>query len=367
MSMVPYNRDVGLEYRVLYMNGMPWSNVLQVLESQVLTGVISNPNGDKKTPNDHRYDRVVTRHPYGWTETLENWGDGYLWRDVGSFSGSYGTPEAPSSINSNMVYNKVLEKLYKAIRNSDLNLAVDLAERKDTIRMVANAVKGIRRFKYFALKALEHPTKTLSDAWLSYTYGWKPTLQTMYALAQHVLINGQYHQVKVRSGQKTLDRQIISGFPACNIMTSRSYREEIGITYSVNDPSLFEASRLSSLNPVLIGWELVPYSFVFDWIVDIGGYLQLVESSLASGLDFHEGYRTTTYLHNTVGVWSGPVLPASSYYPYSDSKVEYSVRRSGLNRTRLTSFPAPSRPTVRVDLGSSRILSAAALLRQRFR
>jgi len=41
----------------------------------------------------------------------------------------------------------------------------------------------------------------------------------------------------------------------------------------VNSQSLTAAQQAGLTNPALVAWELVPYSFVFDWVCSVGDWL----------------------------------------------------------------------------------------------
>lgn len=120
----------------------------------------------------------------------------------------------------------------------------------------------------------------------------------------------------------------------------------------------------TSLNPVSIAWELLPYSFVVDWFFNVGNYVRNLETALLYGGDFVDGYMTK------VSYAQMKMVPKRYSYPKGsgtglvsctfDAKSEaYLVN---FNRSILTSSPTPEVPSFRADLGSARLLNAAALL-----
>lgn len=361
--MQPFSTSIS-ESLIQTRNGSFWSSSPQIREETSLSNVISSV-GDHKSPSRHRYDKLNIKYPYGSYVFLEDWGDGVLWSESGPFP-NYSCLEDPSAFPSAAVYNSALDKFYEAIRNSNLNLAVDIAEAKQTARMVADAAQALVRLKKMALKAASQPATSLAKAWLGAQYGWRPLLSTVHDLAEFAQTNYLQRRVKVRSSQ-TFSRPTTvesTNSPSYQYSTYMSYRVELGALYEVVDSRLFDASRLSSLDPVVIGWELLPFSFVIDWIFDIGGYLASVEQANLKGLSFSQGYRTDTYLKETTGQYFGRW--DSSGRSYKSMRANWSVRRTGLDRIVLTSFPRPVFPQFKVDLGSSRLLSAAALLQTIF-
>ena len=124
----------------------------------------------------------------------------------------------------------------------------------------------------------------------------------------------------------------------------------------------FDPGRWTSLNPISTGYEAIPYSFVLDWLIDVGSYLRDVETALLYGNRFIGGYVThltacdagaeISFLRRTSGGWT--------YFGQGPSSGRY--RR--MSRSLLANYPLPRLPTFKADLGTSRLWSAAALLTQ---
>jgi hypothetical protein len=136
---------------------------------------------------------------------------------------------------------------------------------------------------------------------------------------------------------------------------------EYKVVCRVSNQSAFDLARITSLNPVSIAWELVPFSFVFDWFWDVGGYLSLQEAAWGRGLTFVRGYKTVTYVHDITALCvQDKTNVGSGYWSCYFKGSDY---RAWKQRTVLGSFPRPSLPKLEVKLGVQRLLSAASLLR----
>jgi hypothetical protein len=48
--------------------------------------------------------------------------------------------------------------------------------------------------------------------------------------------------------------------------------------YMIRDATLKQLSEIGITNPALLVWELIPYSFVFDWIIPVGDWLKSLDS-----------------------------------------------------------------------------------------
>jgi hypothetical protein len=122
---------------------------------------------------------------------------------------------------------------------------------------------------------------------------------------------------------------------------------------------------LTSLNPASITWELTPFSFVFDWFLDVGGYLKNLESSLVTSSGWASGFMT--YGHkkvcNSEIKGSGKSLSSGRYI--SGARKGSRIDTNG-TRGVLVSPPAPRLPTFNSSFGASRLVTAAALLKTLF-
>lgn len=166
-------------------------------------------------------------------------------------------------------------------------------------------------------------------------------------------------------------------FPYEETATNPAYEIEITSTatwmlistYRIDSSIWNDASRLTSMNPAVILWELMPYSFVIDWFYDLGGYLEELEAAYLSGLTWLDGYETWTHKHSARYKVPGQVLT----YDYAGQRWkrtfythEFTEERQAKERRPLSSQPSPIPPGFKVDLGAARIASAAALLNQIF-
>jgi hypothetical protein len=134
------------------------------------------------------------------------------------------------------------------------------------------------------------------------------------------------------------------------------------VLFRIPESRLLEFAGYTSLNPASIGWELLPWSFVADWVVDVGGYLRNLENAWLYGSAFAGGYSTETILARTFGKFSysygssGSLIVCEADGGYQ----EYIYKR----RQVLTGIPIPRVPRVDIQLGAQRLLASAALLSQ---
>lgn len=207
--------------------------------------------------------------------------------------------------------------------------------------------------------------KELGSKWLEYQYGWKPIIQDIYDTSALLLrpVQERNTTIKVR---KSIQDSRTDVYPTAyggksTTVSTLIERCELSVTVSPALNGVQSLSKWSSLNPISIAWETLPYSFVVDWALDIGGYLRSAESSILFMNNFVRGYKTLTTKRSAVGVVSTN---------YSDAYMSFSEFARGetilLKKDRyvLSGMPFPRFPSFQPRLGSGRLLNAAALLSQ---
>lgn len=319
--------------------------------------------GNKKSPNPHSYEVMFCRLPKG---VNKNWNSMDALTNV--YSGDIAFDSNHPFLNGQAfpphLYNEVLDKLNEKARGG-LDLAVDLAQAGQTMRMLRASENATTFVKLF--RGWRGLINGVSSIRLAYVYGWKPLAQDIWDAANlgiEVALGCMEH-FKARCSEEitsTPESFTIKQYGACPGQCERKGRHTaemaVSLTTLGHDPS-----KWTSLNPASIAWELVPYSFVLDWIVDVGSYIRNFETSLLYNNRFVNGYYTT-------GTHFDATWEASAYreelswgvYQYYSVDASASFRYRKLQRIVLTSYPAPRLPMVKAELGSGRLLNLAALI-----
>lgn len=313
-------------------------------------------------------------HPWSFTKVTRSFGSDNFWQNYyypygtsqrGPGAGGFASSPVPT-VTATDPYNDTLSRLYDQIRGG-MDLSIDLAEYKQTTRMIggaANQILGIAR----GLKSIGGITKAASDTWLQWQYGVRPLMGTIHDLTSHQIkltlapkrfkARSQNRNSQTTTGEGVGGISLVNGSQTQDIVS----RVQIIASFSVSDAERFALSTYTSLNPLSIAWELTPYSFVADWFVNVGGYLRMAETALFCGLQCHGGSLTRTTLATSRSVAQGYVRGRGTEV-YYDCNATTEIR--SLNRSVLSaSMPMPQIPSFDVKLGSQRLLSAAALLRQ---
>jgi hypothetical protein len=303
-------------------------------------------------------------------------------------SGSLPYPVTAPTPNGNLssAYNRAVGDLYDQIRG-DLNLAVDLAEGHQTVDMLRSTgkalglsdlnpkIRGPMARVFNALKAgaklvrsIKHMrSKEAANAWLQWTYGWKPAASSLFGVMEQVSKTDEpYHKVRATGRYKNSESLRVNAFHPKIFTNQRgdlSQKVIIQAEFAMSNSALESIAGYTSLNPLAIAWELVPYSFVVDWAINVGGYLSAMESAFMYGNSFVRGFVTTgtllEFVSATSGNWYWPDINQSDYLNFSGS-----FRTSTKKRQVLTETPFPTPPVLDLKLGGNRLVSAASLLRQ---
>lgn len=367
-----------------------------------LSGVVSG-TGDFRNPIPQSYVAYQNSGGIISYNEYQKLADGrvYSYSKNGTVNGlgSFATHTDPGA------FNQALGKLGDVIRGS-IDLSVDAFQARQTVKLVSSVLsvrkaittllelsirdesrerrrgsaivrkriyaKRRNRKDSFAVKqkVLSTPLKDLGSGWLMFQYGVKPTLQTLYDLT-HGNATRLGNSLEIRgktgfpgvTGQEIVRQEVITqnAFSRNVTVYQTTFRYKIGGSYTPSSKFAETMSRFTSLNPASIGWELLPFSFVIDWFVDVGGYLRAAETALVSNLGTFKGYQTLTKREEATEqtYWFGKDGNITK-----SGSLKHSRRRTSKTRTLLNAVPFPRKPTFKVDMGSTRLLNAAALLSQ---
>lgn len=333
---------------------------------------------DRKTPNPHAWTHKKDVRMNGTVRTIENASGKLLIERRGTNGSSCASCPTIRDV-SDYVHNQSIGDLYDQLRGG-VDLSVDIAQRGQTATMVrgaADLVNYVRSFRKGDLKGAydlwikrtdwRFKTKTAGSKWLEFQYGWKPTAQTMYGCLQRIQsdlprimkITGNGRNVTTKSGK------FPSNFGSNHLETGNwnvSERCRTCCTYRIGNSTAQKISNYTSLNPVSLAWEALPFSFVVDWVYDIGGYLRMLETALVSDSAFSTGYVTKTFKLD------GRAEVTSNFNNGSNQTESVAMEGSFKFTKKIRSVgggsPLPRPPAFHADLGSGRLLNAAALLTQ---
>lgn len=233
------------------------------------------------------------------------------WIPTGDYSEYYGIASGDfggkdylevSDAKRNEVFGRLHRNVLLKIQGQKVNLGVFLAERTQTVNLFADTAKKIAkafthvRRKEFreAFQALGcresnrlNAKKTAAQNWLQLQYGWVPLLSDCYGAAEEL---ERTFDDKVKrppifraaaSGIVTDDNVSSSvAFPGSKITRGLQAELRCVAYYTVDVESSQWLGRIGLTNPLEILWEASLYSFVVDWFIPIGKWIDTFDATL---------------------------------------------------------------------------------------
>lgn len=229
-----------------------------------------------------------------------------------------------------------------------------------TVSTVLRAYKALRRGKlreFSKALGLDYRKvltgKSASDRWLESQYAWLPLLGDIYD-THKVLNEGVQRTSQSISAVRQLQDGGVYKSGAITGLVSTGYRCKLH--YRISSPTIDSLSRLGLTNPLEIAWELVPWSFVIDWMIPVGNVLQAWTSTM--GLQFIDGCITTQARINA----SVPINNSYGLYYLPDS-ARFSIDYEHFGMSRSVVANATPSLYVKSPFSTNHMISALALLR----
>lgn len=212
----------------------------------------------------------------------------------------------PISLTNSILDARILAKLDDKIKGSSFNLGMTLGESRQTFHMIRNnilsiggalidvkhgriaqaarrlgastsVVNGYTRTHVNHYNLRTGPDKLhvrdLSKRWLELQYGWMPLVNDIYEGGK--LIEKITNQPRVDwiyakvSNDRRGDASQSPSLYKCPYLIKDGRK----IIYERREYLSVER-QLGLKDPLSIAWELMPWSFVIDWVIPIGTYLQ---------------------------------------------------------------------------------------------
>ncbi len=178
-------------------------------------------------------------------------------------------------------------KLADRVRGDAPNLAVDVAQGRQTMQMVFGALRSfsscalaLRRGDFVKAarslgvnpRASKLRVNDVAGRWLELQYGWLPTLSDIYALCelweQQSSAPQKFKYVGRAREVLKQESSVSPSFYSVPAVSKVRCRIEAELLENLS----FQRS-LGLYDPLSILWEILPWSFVIDWFIPIGTWL----------------------------------------------------------------------------------------------
>jgi len=402
----PINEDVTQtwSYRQYYQIGS--SIIINATGSVVIPWVTYRNRTRTNTPNFFRLRKserpinpyslteIITRPRMGYQRCFHSASDSeYFWAAPCEWAvvlpgGDFGSPSEAE--------NRAFARLIDEMGNEPFGLAQDLVQHRQTtdlitsnLTRIAKAYRAVRNRQFkVAVKELfdnrppryrkgaKEPSWSQNAAsnWLELQYGWKPLLSDIDILIRKVHINFRDYLRVARSSAKTsttsstavsgpfnVSIQGVSPYTCGYINRKLDIKVKYGIRYRLTNKDRQFLAQAGFTNPINLAWELLPYSFVVDWIYPLGPYLERL--SAFEGLTFQDGYKSTFRRESTT-----VVLSDSRTVNGWDLSISFGTERDYVyfTREKLTTFPRVPSIALKSPISVTHALNALALVRTAF-
>jgi len=310
------------------------------------------------------------------------------------------TPATMPQIDTNSLDADARIKTVLELKDQKVNLVQAYAERHQTARLFNSSIKrmakailllragnlteaarvlGVKASSKmqasFRLAFQKDHRKAVANMWLELQYGWFPLIkdvQGLIELSAQKVFREVRNKVTKTATRTENSHGVSSEFSeeAFHLVSSVTRKMTIKyVIYYSTSQGIHTLSQVGALNLLYLGWELTPFSFVADWAIPIGNYLNSLDAT--SGLTFEKGCKTTVDRITTTkrtqmsrvryqNQGTGTLLSVSGDAVYTEESVN-------IQRRKLTSLPDVSFPTFKSPFSTIHIANALALLQQSLR
>lgn len=161
------------------------------------------------------------------------------------------------------------------------------------------AAKQIRRYNFGAAarildlnhipKGLRTNAKAFANNFLEYHFGWEPAIADIHnSLTTMTDADFGTRRIRANHSEHIWGRgPVTDGWEqySWNIMC------KLGAYVRITNESAYLANQSGLLNPLVVAWDMVPFSFVVDWFTNVGQVLEGVTGFV--GLSIERAYTVT--------------------------------------------------------------------------
>lgn len=275
--------------------------------------------------------------------------------------------------------NEVALKALNKIADAKANVAVALKEASKTSDLIldrANRLfKAYSSFRKGNLRAVAKHlglTKgTRHNTWLEYKYGWTPLLLETKGAAEFFAqqtLGGRpprFSVVATNIDEMSVNQSgALEGWPSLTRTVTYARKCKVKVWCEVSNPRFNQLQQIGLTNPLLYAWEVIPFSFVFDWFVSVGDWLKGL--SALHGITVQRSMQSfeKTLAFTRDATFPAQVVGGTSYTAYGSSVFgDYRAYQ----RSSYVVDPLAIHPPVQSSLSWQKLVSGLALIRSNSR
>ena len=158
------------------------------------------------------------------------------------------------------------------------------ADQERKFKVVRERMFGKRKTqKVLSRRRISHWEKVkasggdLGGLWLETWFGWLPTVADIQACAEIICSPIMDHHILQTAAYdyRWRYRRDYPGVGYTQILAYGKGYVKIGFQVSVTNPNLYLLNTLGLLNPFVVGWDLIKFSWLVGWV---GNFQQVMQS-----------------------------------------------------------------------------------------
>lgn len=384
-------------FDVVYNYGTPAAYTRKFTKSLNLTTVILKRSPVVKSdgfhPTSYGATNVIINAPMGFYSGSRNGGytpsepfnyENPTVLDLLGYSTGVANPNTASKVVwSDNDMNNVTTRSLAKFGADEFHTGIFLAESVETANYFADKAKSlfkmvsaVKRGNIAALRkafgnlkgkkiTARNTSKVLAERWLEYKYAVMPVFNDTIALA-NMFHNGIDHNRRdeLRPWELITSAVLRKDDYKAGTGSGYQYKAWHKLSYYcklwavVDDAELYAKSKfgISSLAEPL--WELIPFSFVWDWMMPIGTFLQALTAT--SGLKFSRGF--TRFRADSKGIVETRLNTGTAK---RNGGKHFTFNTLAFSRRALSGFPT-ALPYVKSPFSTDHTITALALFRVLF-
>lgn len=297
-------------------------------------------------------------------------------------------------VDANWLVNKAVIDVHSRVEEPKTLSLVTAAEFGKTVNLLATSARTIANVirlaksggtskqarkalgRDFKLAPVKTSVQGAAKRWLEWRYGWGPLLMDINGTLQAISSGNFVQKRKIVRGSSEQEKRSERLLPGTYVPGNRPNHGSYSLKFietekvSVRSYILYEAdlkfqplSAFGVQNLASTAWELIPFSFVLDWFIPIGDWIQAMEPKL--GVRYLASGYTVTRLQSLRRDVVGFVAPnTGDGHNYIEllTLIGHSDLYERTTRHRSTHLPDPLQAIVDVKLNKKRFADAIALM-----
>lgn len=202
---------------------------------------------------------------------------------------TYQIPRVLTTLEIDVVTSEAITSCWAASRANQSDFLTDVAEMSQTVAMLKRPFSSIQSYigtafrKYKKKYGHDAPSvrEAIQGTWLELRYGWRPLVSSVEGITK-VALAGRTAPVNTYRGKSSLSRTAVvatgtNDWGSGTVDWQCSVTDKITVRAGVlleNNITVRNSLGIDLGGLLSLPWELVPYSFVADWLANTSTFLK---------------------------------------------------------------------------------------------